>query len=257
MSLPVLVINRDCDTDRWTATRNSANAHGIDPVRISAIDAHAPDFDARPYAEIIAPTFWGRDTIKPGAFGCFLSHRAAWTHIVDHGWPAALVLEDDADLIGMTDRVVQALSNCDLLFANDRMAEWANAVGVAGESAPLEPLIDALSEKGGPKSAGIRQAPGGDAYALTNSGAKRLLSITAQTRITCGVDWAMIWAALSRTAAFDGFEELGILEQTTPRPDRPIDACVLTDPVARLRKAPSVLKHSVEVPIAHLVGTAS
>lgn len=257
MSLTVLIINRDCDTDRWTATRNSANAHGIDPVRVSAIDAHAPDFDADLYADLIAPTFWGRDTIKPGALGCFLSHRAAWTHIVDQGWPMALVLEDDANVIGSPDRVVEALSNCDLLFANDRMAEWSSAVGVAGDFAPLARVINALSENGGPKSVGVRQAPGGDAYALTSHGAKRLLSVTAQTRITCGVDWAMVWAALPRTAAFDGFEELGILEQTTTRPDQPINACVLTDPVARLRKGPSVLKHSVEVPIAQLVGTAN
>ena len=256
MNLPVLVINRDCDTDRWAATKDSATTQGVDPIRIAAIDAHASDFDATRYADLIAPAFWGRDTIKPGALGCFLSHRAAWMHIVQSNLPAALVLEDDADLTAPPDRVRAALSDCDLLFANDRMADWANAVGLSGDSVSLDKLIDALSQKGGPNAVGVRKTPGGDAYALTNAGAERLLQITAQTRVTCGVDWAMVWAALPQSVAFAGFEELDILQKTTKRPLQPLLAHVLTDPVACLRKAPSVLKHSVEVSIAQLIGTA-
>lgn len=253
MSLPVLVINRDCDTDRWAATQISAKAHGVEPVRIAAVDAHAPGFDAAQYADLIAPTFWGRETIKPGALGCFLSHRAAWARIVQSDWPAALVLEDDADLSEPPDRVAAALSDCDLLFANDRMADWAGAAGIPGETVLLDHLIGALSRTGGPKAAGVRRTPGGDAYALTRSGAGRLLQITGQTRITCGVDWAMLWAALPHSVAVDGFEELGILQATSRRPHQPVLARVLTRPAARLRKGPSVLQHSVEVPIANLI----
>ena len=85
MTLPVLVINRDRDTERWDACRAASAAQGVDPHRIPAEDAHAPGFPFHDHADLIGDHFWGRDTIKPGAVGCFLSHRKAWRHVVDAG----------------------------------------------------------------------------------------------------------------------------------------------------------------------------
>lgn len=36
--------------------------------------------------------------IKGGEVGCFLSHRACWQKIVDEGWQAAIIAEDDLEI---------------------------------------------------------------------------------------------------------------------------------------------------------------
>ena len=255
MTLPVLVINRDVDRDRWDHSLSAALKQGVEPLRLPAIDAHDAAFRARDHADLIGPVFWGHDTIKPGALGCFLSHRAAWTKVIDLDSPAALILEDDADLTEPPDRVADVLAStrCDLLFVNDRMADWVRATGIPGTSVVLDGLIRSLAGSGGPSAHGVRRAPGGDAYAVTRVGARRLLRITEQTKIVCGADWAMIWAALPRGMVVNGIEELKILDATTPRPHRPILAYAMAKPAAALRKGPSVLKHSIEVPIASLL----
>ncbi|WP_298428878.1 glycosyltransferase family 25 protein [uncultured Jannaschia sp.] len=47
---------------------------------------------------------------NPGEIACFLSHRAAWTRIVEAGWDAALVIEDDAGIEAETLRRAIALA---------------------------------------------------------------------------------------------------------------------------------------------------
>ena len=252
MTLPVLVINRDRDTERWDACRAAAAALGVDPHRIPAEDAHAPDFLFHAHADLIGDHFWGRDTIKPGAVGCFLSHRKAWRHVVDAGLPAALILEDDADLTVPPDRAADALATADLVFANDRLAGWAAATDAGAGAVSLDGVIARVAAAGGPKALGLRPAPGADAYVVTAAGAARLLQATGRLRIVCGVDWAMIWSAL-RDPPAAGIPELEILARTASRPAAPLAAAVLVQPVARLRKGPSVLRHSVEVPVADLV----
>lgn len=259
MSLPVLVINRDRDRERWDRTRAAARAQGVEPIRIPALDAHAPGFPFHRYAGLIGPTFWGRETIKPGAIGCFLSHRAAWSRVIEEGWPAALILEDDADLTEPPDRAAAALAGarCDLLFANQRMAGWITASGLSGDVVALDRLVAALAPLGGPAAAGQTRTPGSDAYVLTREGARRLLAITQRTRIRCGVDWAKVRAALPRGVPVAGIGELERLEPILPRLRRPIAAGALARPVAAMRKVPSVLKHSVEVPIRDLISTVT
>lgn len=51
----------------------------------------------------------------PSMIGCFISHRKAWQHVVDHDLPMALVLEDDAsfsvDLMGNVGLLLQEAPN--------------------------------------------------------------------------------------------------------------------------------------------------
>ena len=82
MALPILIINRDVDTERWDASLAAARTVGIEPERVSAVDAHAPRFRLADHADLIRGHFWGRETIKPGAVGCFISHRRAWARVV-------------------------------------------------------------------------------------------------------------------------------------------------------------------------------
>ena len=242
MALPVLVINRDRDTERWAATLAAAREVGVEPERVPAIDAHAPGFRLEDHADLLRGHFWGRRTIKPGAVGCYLSHRQAWARVVGAGWDAALILEDDADLLEPPDRA--AAAELDLLFANDRMADWTGANdGVV----TVEQAVARVGAGGGPKAMGLRQAPGADAYVVSRDGARRLLALTADLGIVCGVDWAMIWLSLPHPVS--GIGELSVLAGREPPADRPLRSGILCRPVARLRGGPSVLGHAVEVPL--------
>ena len=240
MTLPVLVINRDCDTDRWVATLAAARSVDVEPERVPAVDAHAPGFRLEDHAALLRGHFWGRSTIKPGAVGCFLSHRRAWARVVEAGWPWALILEDDADLLEAPGRA--AVEGADLVFANDRMAGWAG-----GQTVPLQDAVERVAAAGGPTALGLKVAPGADAYAVSQAGARGLLAATDELGIVCGVDWAMVWASLP--APVDGIEELSVLARHCQPVAEPLTALVLHRPMAQLRGGPSVLRHAVEVAI--------
>ncbi|MEM1130996.1 MAG: glycosyltransferase family 25 protein, partial [Pseudomonadota bacterium] len=222
---PVLVINRTQDRDRLKAFLASAEAQGIQAERLPAHDAHRPDFPFALFNDLIGPHFWGSDHVKPGAIGCFLSHRAAWQTVLDRGWDAALIAEDDVAL-GVSTNDIADLCNeiidIDILFANSRMADWAAASGTEEARPQLSSVLTGLSAQGGPKAAGVKPAPGADSYLITRRGAERLLAKTAALRIVCGVDWAMVWLALAHIPdqMAHAFPELAILrDHETPMPD--------------------------------------
>ena len=255
MPLPVLVINRAADTDRLAAFRQSAGRSGIDPIRIDAVDAHAPDFSFHDYRDLLRDRFWDSDCIKPGAFGCFLSHRRAWQHVVNSGMTMALVCEDDADFINPPDLLQEFLGKVpdpDVIFANGRMASWCTAGATDGVK-PLLQVIADLAGLGGPRALGLKPSPGGDCYLVTLNGANALLDRTAAQGVVCGVDWAIVWNGVdsvdARTAG--AFPELGILSRTL-RPHQPLKMFALSTPVADQRGGASVLRHSVTVPILDL-----
>jgi len=255
MTLPVLVINRAVDRSRWQGFNAAAERVGVKPMRVVACDGHEDGFLTPENAALIGPTFWGRLAIKPGALACFISHRTAWQAILDAGYEAALICEDDARLIENTDRVAAMLTSvqpADMLFANDRMAAWAAEVSRDTEIRSAAEAISELGDAGGPAAHGLKRAPGGDAYVLTHRGAERLLDVTCRQKILCGVDWAMIWNCLTAGNVPGGFPELETLREIAPEPIGLV-AHVLTRPIARLAdKTPSVLRHSIEVSIEDL-----
>ncbi|MEM1299813.1 MAG: glycosyltransferase family 25 protein [Pseudomonadota bacterium] len=257
MRLPVLVINRDQDTDRLAAFQQSAQRFSVEFERIPALDAHAPDFSFADYAGLIGDHFWGEAVAKPGAIGCFLSHRRAWQHVLDFNLPIALICEDDAEFLrdptGLSALLGEA-SEFDVIFANRRLARWARAV--SGEPAEqLSSVVAALAAKGGPKALGLKPTPGGDCYLVSARGASRLLALTAEQRITCGVDWAMIIQALPKITDEQAvaFLELAILRRTMSANAEPLTALVLCDPVAdQSGQGGSTIKHAVKRPISEM-----
>ncbi|MEM0943963.1 MAG: glycosyltransferase family 25 protein, partial [Pseudomonadota bacterium] len=142
MALPVFCINRACDTEDWARFRRKAKAVGVEPIRIPAIDGHRAGAPFALYADLIGESFWGKSTAKPGALACFLSHRRAWETVLRSGAEAALICEDDVDLL-----VPPVAPEADLVFANDRMA---------GEARNVASALVALTAK----------APGADCYLL-------------------------------------------------------------------------------------------
>lgn len=66
---------------------------------LEAVDGHLPEVqatvDVRP-GTLFKPRY--PFPIAGGEIGCFLSHRKAWQRIVDAGWDAALIVEDDLEI---------------------------------------------------------------------------------------------------------------------------------------------------------------
>ena len=249
--MDVLVINRDRDHDRWDGFVAAAQGVDIVPRRLPALDAHAPGFALAGHRDLLGTHFWGRHRIKPGAVGCYLSHRAAWAELAASEAPHVLICEDDARLGQPLDRLADAaheLPGFDVIFANDRLAAWASILGPGAH--PVPEVVAGLAEMGGPKANGMKPAPGGDCYLLSRRGAVRLLEMTARQQIVCGVDWAMIWSALDTPHGGDAFPELAILSQYLPVEEAPLAAHILTPAVSTLAHGPSVLGHRHTVHLA-------
>ena len=94
--LPVFVINLDRRSDRWAAISANLDRIGVTAERIPAVDARR--------LEQQEAWEWGTDDDPPdrevdiGALACAWSHRNAMLAFLDTPAPAALILEDDAEL---------------------------------------------------------------------------------------------------------------------------------------------------------------
>lgn len=258
MALPVYVLNRDQDTGRLAAFTASAREYHIDFKRISAFDGHAADAPFRDHADLIGAHFWGAPEVKPGALGCFLSHRSAWWKVLDNGHPNALICEDDAvffEDLSRLEHSARALGSVDIIFANTRLASWCAAVG-GDEAHPLSEVMARLAASGGPKGLGLKSAPGGDCYVLSASGARRLLELTEAQRIVCGVDWAMVWNSLSDVddRCARAFPELGILLQHLSTSTKPLNSLVFSRAVAgQSGGVASTIRHRITRPVRDLL----
>ena len=84
--LPVYVINLDERTDRWEAILDNLKQLGVVGERISAIDAKRLEGTSASWS------------IDRGAVACAFSHGKALRRFLESNGPAALVLEDDAEL---------------------------------------------------------------------------------------------------------------------------------------------------------------
>ncbi|MEM7059153.1 MAG: FkbM family methyltransferase [Pseudomonadota bacterium] len=260
--IPVLVINRATDIDRLESFTTSAADLKIEPIRIDAFDAHLRGFPFGLFTDLIGTHFWGEDTIKTGAIGCFLSHRRAWQHVIDMGVEAALICEDDVVLtedLGRPTSVASTVADLDVLFANDRLGAWAEAAFPGQPVSPVADVVEMLARTGGPKEAGLKPSPGADCYLLTRRGAERLLALTEAQRIVCGVDWALVWNSLNipNEDLSPAFPELEILHDTSISADQPLNAHVLAKPLSRLNPGPSALQHSIKRKISELTARAA
>ena len=86
MPLPVFVINLDRRPDRWAAISNNLDRIGVSATRVPAIDA--PDVTG-PFA----------DDLSLAQAACLKSHLTAMQRLLETSHPAALILEDDAELV--------------------------------------------------------------------------------------------------------------------------------------------------------------
>ena len=93
--MDLYLINLSRRPDRREAMESQAQTLGLSLTRLDAVDAR--DADPRELAR------WFQETGPLGAIPkgdqcCFLSHRLAWTRLIESGAPYAAVLEDDVML---------------------------------------------------------------------------------------------------------------------------------------------------------------
>ncbi len=106
--LPVFIINLDRRPDRWAAMSAQMDRLGLEATRIPAVDARL----------LAAQEEWEQETngnpperhVDPGALACAYSHRKALRAFLDTGEPAALILEDDAELAADTPALLESVN---------------------------------------------------------------------------------------------------------------------------------------------------
>ncbi|MDE0703376.1 MAG: glycosyltransferase family 25 protein [Rhodospirillaceae bacterium] len=105
MQLPIYVINLDRRPDRWEAITADLERLGLEATRIPGVEAVElieRDKEAREKGN--SPLL----SINPGSAACMIGHSEALTRLIESDFPAALILEDDAELASDTPSLLQS-----------------------------------------------------------------------------------------------------------------------------------------------------
>jgi len=94
----IYVINLDRCIDRWERMRNQAVHHGLNLVRIAAIDGQTVADHERIGFHPRSFYYHNGRKILAGEYGCYRSHLMALEAFVASGDAMAIIMEDDVDL---------------------------------------------------------------------------------------------------------------------------------------------------------------
>ena len=242
MTTAIYVINRRVDEDRLARFSKSAGDFDLSFERIDAFDGHDPAAPFFLYRDLLADAFWGGPSIKPGAFACYLSHAAAWRRLLASDHDMALICEDDVAFAQSPFALFAEAGDpggFDVIFANERMAEWRNAAVEGDALTPIGEVLAGLAAKGVSPGAGVAKAPGGDCYLASRTGAAKLLANLAEDKVIAGVDWMML--RRSESAAGLGGDAWAYLSAAAPDGDlRTLVAVVVLGRRARLAAVATV-----------------
>ena len=138
MSLPAFVINLDRSTDRWQLIRENLGRIGLKATRIVAIDG------------LSLPSDPSTRLLGAGTVACALSHYKAMAAFLNCAAPAALILEDDADVGASVPSIIQSLDwwpqgHGLVQLVSERRARnriWlGHSVGVTPDGRKLYPIV--------------------------------------------------------------------------------------------------------------------
>ncbi len=176
----------------------------------------------------------GGDPKMRGTLGCFLSHAAAWEHLLDGGDAFGVFVEDDVIPLVDLPATLEALGlpdGFDLVFINDRIAPRLDPAAAEGFTIhTLEGAMHLFRPD--------ENAPGGDGYVLSRAGARKLLDWLAEDGFAEDVDWRLIAYGLTpaQIAALPRPSHAGPwldrISQLVRRPER-LAAYVLHPPLIR------------------------
>ncbi|GIT92595.1 hypothetical protein JANAI62_31680 [Jannaschia pagri] len=86
--------------------------------------------------------------LQPSEIACFLSHRAAWSHILEARWEAAVILEDDAglepEIFAQALALAQAHPGDGLIQLQTRAQPEADVIAREGAVTLTEPALSPL-----------------------------------------------------------------------------------------------------------------
>jgi GR25 family glycosyltransferase involved in LPS biosynthesis len=128
-----------------------------------------------------------------GGLGATLSHVTAWEKTLQSDKPYGIILEDDTEPLRKFPQYIEELGldiEFDVCFANQRMSMFCSAEQSASSYVSC---IDAL--RNFPAN---HNAPGGDCYILSKSGADKLLKSFGVDGFGSFLDWRIVAYCVSR-----------------------------------------------------------
>ena len=188
---PIHIINLRQSADRRRHIAQQFSKTKIRPMFFPAFDGHSKAFPFFVFQALSGRWWHDAENFKPGAFACFLSHAAIWAKVARGQSPYAFVFEDDVafDFDGLeTARldIGNAPKPFDIVFVNQRMHNYVS--NLEGEDAIInvshllyERVLDGTYANRVP-------VPGGDGYAVSKRGARKLLHMCNSRGINMGVD---------------------------------------------------------------------
>ncbi|QYA04704.1 glycosyltransferase family 25 protein [Rhizobium sp. B21/90] len=96
--LLIYVINLDRCIERWDRLRTQAVQHGLNLVRVAAVDGQSVLAEERVGFHPRSFSYHNGRTILAGEYGCYRSHLLALETFVASGDAMAIIIEDDVDL---------------------------------------------------------------------------------------------------------------------------------------------------------------
>ena len=189
MTLPIYIINLDRRVDRWQVVSEDLDRLGLTATRIPGVEAATlARFDERERKSGKLPTL---PPINLGSAACMIGHTKALKSLLKSESPAALILEDDAEL---------ALDTPSLMQSTDWWPDGSMVIRLEdGRRHPR--LLRRVSGKT-PSGRDLRRlekfSPGSAAYLVNREGARLLLEAFAAPTET--VDHTIFDLQVSRTA---------------------------------------------------------
>jgi hypothetical protein len=179
--IPVYVINLTCDVARRARIEAQlATLPELVPSFLTAVDGGALPEQV---CAALSDKSWAKNK---GTIGCFLSHVRAWELLAKLTIPYAVVLEDDAEFIGVqTFSSLNLPSDFDIVFINERMSRNVKGEGFVGMAESLRTVEFA------------RDGFGTDGYILTPLAATKLLKACVENFYSGHVDGRLVRYATS------------------------------------------------------------
>lgn len=201
-NLSVYLINLDHANQRRKKSIYQLDKFDINPIIIHAYNGHQTNFPFHQYRHLSRGKWWDKNTFKPGAFACYLSHAKCWEQIAIGKEPYALILEDDMII---NDKAFQKFitqnipSNFDILFINSSISLLLDLTSFdeIQKSDHFVPFNKILMNLLIHNKFNDSLTPGGYGYMVSKKGAIKLLQMMKKDRICMGVDYAIIFNSLN------------------------------------------------------------
>jgi GR25 family glycosyltransferase involved in LPS biosynthesis len=181
--IPVYVINLAKDAERWRNIERSLQDLRISPIRVRGIDGSKRHSLIRRLVKYnFANKDWG---LTPGEIGCALSHIGIWKRVARSGLPAVIFEDDAVDLPAFKEFYAEDLplflQRCDIVKFEGLFCKNTSLSG------PM--LCEGRSTK---LIVSFRPTVGAAGYALTQRGAKALLSRAAEMKVAVPIDHVLV-----------------------------------------------------------------